>query len=180
MLIKEVTFFVFPLLVTGIIHHFIIIKYDLFAFLAKPIDFGLILNKNRVFGNSKTFRGFIIEILFTGLFMSLTSLFLNVSLKNNVFISGAILGLGYSLGELPNSFLKRRMGIKESTQISGSLAKLFYILDHTDSIIGTLILLPLIYSPSIKLIITLLFVGTLLHALIDKSLYKFSYKNILR
>lgn len=119
--------------------------------------------------------------LATGLFMSLMDPFLNIPLRYNAFICGAILGFGYSLGELPNSFLKRRLGIREGTSTSGFLRVLFYFFNQTDSIIGALIFLTILYPPSVSLVIILFLIGTLLHVFVDVSLYNFGYKkNLLK
>ena len=139
MLLKETTLFTLPLLIAGLLHHFFIIKYNLFEFLAKPIDFHLKLGNRRFFGDSKTFRGFIAVILFTGFSMVAINVLLGIPLKLNSFLSGMLLGFGYSLGELPNSFLKRRFSIKESSLPHGSFGLILHILDQTDSVIGSLI-----------------------------------------
>lgn len=176
MLLKETILFTLPLFIAGLLHHFFIIKYNLFEFLAKPIDSHLKFGNKRFFGDSKTFRGFITVILFTGFSMVAINAFFGIPLKLNSFLSGMVLGLGYSLGELPNSFLKRRFGIKESSLPHGSLGLLLHILDQIDSVIGSLIFLPIIYFPSLILIIILFFIGTTLHILVDASLYLFGYK----
>ena len=176
MLLKETILFTLPLFIAGLLHHLLIIKYNLFEFLSKPIDFHIKLANKRLLGNSKTFRGFVMVVLFTGFSMGIINAFLEIPLKLNPFLAGMVLGLGYSLGELPNSFLKRRLGIKESSLPHGSFGLLLHILDQTDSVIGSLIFLPIIYSPSLILIIVLFFVGTALHILVDASLYLFGYK----
>jgi hypothetical protein len=51
-----------------------------------------------------------------------------------------------------------------------------HILDQTDSVIGSLIFLPIIYSPSLILIIILFLLGTALHVLVDLFLYLYGYK----
>jgi Na+-transporting NADH:ubiquinone oxidoreductase subunit NqrD len=178
MLLKETALFTLPLFIAGLVHHFFIIKYNFFEFLAKPIDFHLKLGNRRFFGDSKTFRGFITVILFTGFSMVAINAFLGIPLKLNSFLSGMLLGLGYSLGELPNSFLKRRLNIRESSLPHGAFGLLLHILDQTDSVIGSLILLPVIYSPSSILIIILFSLGTTLHILVDLLLYLYGYKEV--
>lgn len=176
MLLKETALFTLPLLIAGLLHHFFIIKYNLFEFLAKPIDFHLKLGNRRFFGDSKTFRGLITVILFTGFSMVVINALLGIPLKLNSFLSGILLGFGYSLGELPNSFLKRRFNIKESSIPRGSFGLILHILDQTDSVVGSLIFLPIIYSPSSILIIILFLLGTTLHILVDLFLYLYGYK----
>ncbi len=179
MFIKEILFFTLPLFISGFLHHFFIIKNDFFRVLAKPVDFNLKFGKKRLFGDSKTFRGFITVILLTGFFTWVINAFFRIPLKLNSFASGIFLGLGYSLGELPNSFLKRRLGIKESCSAPGFIGAVLHIIDQTDSVIGSLFFLPIVYSPSLILIITLFLAGTILHLLVDISLYLFGYKKSL-
>jgi CDP-diacylglycerol--serine O-phosphatidyltransferase len=49
---------------------------------------------------------------------------------------GLLLGLGVVLGELPNSFLKRRAGIAPGTQRGGALGLFFTVLDQGDLVLG--------------------------------------------
>jgi hypothetical protein len=176
MLINETFFFTLPLFIAGFLHHFLIIKNNLLPALAKPVDFNFKFAKRRLFGDSKTFRGFIVMALLTGFFMWLLNICFGIPLKFNSFFSGMLLGLGYSLGELPNSFFKRSLGIKESAPTPGFSGLLLHALDQTDSVIGALVFLLIIYSPTLNLIIVLFLIGTILHILVDTSLYLFGYK----
>ncbi len=176
MSLNEYLIFTIPLLAAGIIHHFLIIRYNLFAQIARPIDFGFTLRGARLLGKAKTFRGFAAMMIISGITMWWLNTILNIPLKFHAFISGAIIGFGYSLGELPNSFLKRRLGIKESEPAAGPM-KIFFLLDHTDSVVGSIISLFIIYSPSMALAAALFISGTSLHLALDGALYRFSYKN---
>jgi hypothetical protein len=102
-LIHIVTF-VLPLMLANL-SHMVCIKLDLFPKLARPIAV-------RYFGESKTYRGFILLILFTAFYcVSLVYLF-SFSFDSFAVVVGAVLGFGYTLGELPNSFVKRRLNIE--------------------------------------------------------------------
>ena len=171
MLINEIIFFILPVLIAGIIHHFIIIHYNLLSPLAIPIDGG-----QKIFGRSKTWRGFIIMIFLIALIIWILSYFINIQLAYNIFLSGAIIGLGYSLGELPTSFIKRRLGIAPSNSAYHSWKKLLYGLDQIDSVIGSIIALIIVYNPSNELIWSIFIVGTLLHLIVDSLLHNFGYK----
>ena len=176
MLVTEVIVFSFPVLTAGLIHHFLVVKYNWLPSLKKPIDGGLTWRGKRLLGDSKTFRGFLIVTVCSGLSMLLISPFITIPLKHNPFLCGSLLGFGYSLLELPNSFLKRRMGIREGTFARGFSKPLWSILDQTDSVIGALLFLPAVYAPSWGLIVVLFLGGTLLHIVIDGCLYRFGYK----
>ena len=124
--IAEMYVTLMPAIVAGILN-MIWCKVRVCDFLRKPIDFG----KNapdgkRIFGDNKTFKGFIGMILF-GALLSLiwgeilktneTLFSLNYFYRhysNNVgynLLIGALTGFAYALFELPNSFLKRRLDI---------------------------------------------------------------------
>lgn len=175
-MVSEIFYFTTPLLVSGLVHHFLVIKRNYLEFLAKPVDFNLTFRGKRLFGASKTFRGFVVVIFFSSVTMGALSLFSDIRLNYNPLVSGALLGLGYSLGELPNSFIKRRMGIGEGAQKRGKLEIIFYIFDQVDSIIGSLAFLLTIYSPTWGLLLSLFLVGALLHTAIDTLLYFRGYK----
>lgn len=156
----------------GLIHHFLVIKLNLLPFLAKPIDF----YKN-IFGNKKTFRGFFVMTFLSGLFFWIFEIFIDFEANISSFFCGCLLGFGYSLSELPNSFIKRRLGVLPSQKPKKFLLKLFFeIIDHSDSIIGAILFLHLFYDPSFELIIKLFLIGFLLHLVVDFILHKFGYK----
>ena len=115
-----------PVVIAGIAN-MVWCKIRAFDFLKKPIDFGKNLpDGKRIFGDNKTFKGFIGMIIFGILFSVLWGAILgcgdtlcnyNYYYRNhpntvayNVLI-GALGGFAYALFELPNSFLKRRLGI---------------------------------------------------------------------
>ena len=173
---NELIFIIFPILVSSIIHHFLIINFNLFPALAKPIDFGILIKNKKIFGKSKTFRGFVVVILLTAFFSFILSKFINIDLKMNSFLAGALIGLAYSLAELPNSFLKRRFNVHESTHPKNFLRYLFSFLDHSDSILGIAIIIPFIIALEINKTILLIFIGIFLHLTIDKLLKIYSYK----
>ena len=62
----------------------------------------------------------------------------------NPWLLGAVLGLGYCAGELPNSFVKRRLGIPPGGS-GRRLRWLQYLIDQTDSVAGCLVALRLVY-----------------------------------
>lgn len=151
-----------------------------------PID----LKKNfidgkRIFGDNKTWKGLIGYLLFNIITTILWGLICNVTNINhlnyfyinnqniisfNIFI-GLLLGLGYSLFELPNSFIKRRLDIKPGKTISGLKKILFIFLDQADSIFGCCLVVWLFYNLGIKLYIIYVLVGALTHIFFNMLLY---------
>jgi len=103
--------------------------------LARPIDGGLTLpDGQRVFGDNKTWKGLLGMVVLgalAGLLLGLLergtaaeglNLFYREHADTNAWstLVGALLGLGYTLAELPNSFVKRRLGISPGRPPEGA------------------------------------------------------------
>ena len=67
----------------------------------------------------------------------------------NILI-GFLLGLGYSLFELPNSFIKRRLDIKPGKTTNGFKKMFFIFLDQADSVFGVCLVVCLFYKIGLK------------------------------
>ncbi|WP_421753761.1 CDP-archaeol synthase [Croceimicrobium sp.] len=119
-----------PLILANI-SHMMIVRYGWFKTLEVPLSRAL-------FGDHKTWRGIIFLSLFASMF-SLPAAYGSGAIPlNQAGLLGAGLGLSYALAELPNSFIKRKLGIAAG-QRSQSFPKLQMLIDKSDSIIGTLI-----------------------------------------
>jgi hypothetical protein len=116
--------------IVGNVMHMIIVKKNMFAFIAKPIS-------DKWFGKNKTYRGFIFLPLAMGLVCITESILygpFSTGYLRDLYI-GMGLGFIYMLSELPNSFIKRRLGITTgSTSSDHRIVQL--IADKTDSLIG--------------------------------------------
>jgi CDP-archaeol synthase len=90
-----------------VVLHAPVLRYDLLRALKRPIDGG-----RGWFGANKTWRGAL--AMFTGTVLA-TAVFwswMPESLQDESWLLvGALIGLGTVAGELPNSFVKRRLGI---------------------------------------------------------------------
>ncbi len=176
-MLNLISYLIIPLLLSGIIHHFIVIKYNFLKFLKIPVDLGTTFKERRVFGDSKTIRGFVVVVALTGFFMFLLSLlYPPMEIGINPFIAGSLLGLGYSLGELPTSFFKRRLGVSQGGQEKGARGILFYGLEQIDSIAGALIMALFLIALNTIEIVALFIVGVSLHLILDLVLYFRGYK----
>lgn len=124
-----------PVVIGGVLHMMVVTRND-FSFLAKPIH-------TQWFGANKTWRGVIaVPVLtsFGGLCLYPLAwmsewLFGHALLSGNFLWLGFVAGVGYILGELPNSFVKRRMGI-QAGQVPEDKKYWFIALDQLDSAIG--------------------------------------------
>ncbi|WP_158269040.1 CDP-archaeol synthase [Kordia periserrulae] len=105
----------------------IIIKTAIFSNVKRPIS-------TKLFGNNKTWRGFLVVSVVNGLLLFLMNLLFSFHLTH-AFWLGFVLGVSYMLFELPNSYMKRKLGI-EAGEKSETHALFFMLLDKTDSAFG--------------------------------------------
>jgi hypothetical protein len=153
---REVMFlFIIPGII-GNVAHMVIVKKDVLSFLARPIS-------SEWFGENKTYRGFAFLPVFVGIICLLESIFFGPfnSGHSRDFFIGAGLGLSYMLAELPNSFVKRRLGIAPG-KTSGKFRFLQLIVDKTDSLTGACIFYYFAMKTSISEIVLLFMVSFLL------------------
>ncbi|MCR5835543.1 MAG: CDP-archaeol synthase [Lachnospiraceae bacterium] len=161
-------------------------KSSLMKAAMKPMDFGKEFSDGkRIFGDNKTWKGFFGYILFNTIFSILWGIICNVtkieqwnyfylSHDNTVLLNviiGILLGLGYALFELPNSFIKRRLDITPGKSIDGIKKAFFIFLDQADSIIGCALVVWLFYDIGIGLYLLFIIVGAFTHILINMLLY---------
>lgn len=116
----------------------------LFKTKAKPIDFG----KN-IFGNHKTYRGFISGVLLAILIVYLQFLLVKIEFFNkisildyekiNLILYGFLFGFGAMSGDLIKSFFKRKLKLKPGHK--------FIPLDQIDYVIGSFLFLSILFFP---------------------------------
>lgn len=131
-----------PLLVAALLSG-VVLRQDLCVRLKGPIDAGLSFRGRRLFGDSKTWRGVIVAIVGCTFAVALQKYLLAGKLRSlelldyrriNELAFGAAMGFGAMLGELPNSFVKRQLGIAPGASAKGPLRPLFYVWDQVDLI----------------------------------------------
>ena len=93
-----------PLICSNILHMILVKKNKLQA-IAIPISI-------KLFGPNKTWRGFIMVIFINSCFQSLLNNIMSMQDGMTAIGTGAALGLIYMLFELPNSWVKRQLGIQ--------------------------------------------------------------------
>ena len=140
-----------------------------------PLDFGKKLRKHRIFGEGKTFRGFVLGVLFG----TVAGNVLGFLLAGTVFSLGSIefytalgllLSIGAMLGDLVKSFFKRRIGYKSGQMLP--------IIDQLDFIIGAIALGSFVYIPSFKTVIFLIIITPLIHLLLNIIGYLLKLKKV--
>lgn len=177
-IVNEIIYFVFPLLFAGLIHHFVIIRYNLFSFLSKPIDCNRYFKNQPLFGESKTWRGLLVVPLSSGIGSWIISGMVKIPIILHPVLVGFLLGVGYAIAELPNSFIKRRLNIRAGEKTYDASRFFFLIFDQTDSVIGAMVVMLFIYPASFILCASILIIGSSLHFLVDLYLYRYGYKKL--
>lgn len=150
-------------------------------FLKKPIDGGRKIGHSKIFGEHKTYLGFVVASLgglLVGFLQAL--LFINVAESHWLFLFpyswssglllGFLLGFGALFGDLIKSFIKRRLHIKEGSP--------FLPFDQLDFVVGGLLFCSLVYLPSWKHILVLALLTPLLHLLSNVIGYKLGLKKV--
>ncbi len=154
--------------------------------LKKPIDGGRKLKDGqRVFGDNKTWKGLlgmvVLGVLFTIIwgFLSRDGFLAEHNLLYRYYpntigynsLLGLAFGLAYSLFELPNSFLKRRLGILPGKPKKGASAAVFVFLDQADSVIGLVLVVALVYPMEPWFFVAYVLLGAVTHIVLNLLLY---------
>lgn len=145
-------------------------KFPIFNY---PIDGGRRWRGKRIFGDHKTWRGFIF-----GLFGGILMAYLQVALYSpdksyylfdysqfNFWWWGSLSGLGALLGDLIRSFFKRRVDIRPGG--------VWFPFDQTDWIIGAIIFMSFYVHLTWSHIITAVLLSLVVHPLVNYICYLF-------
>jgi len=142
------TLYLLAPLLGGAAVHGLCMKYEWLTFLKRPIDGGRTLRGRRWFGHSKTWRGPVLVAAGAAGVWALQRHVLHgipafAGLEPAGF--GPLPGVGLvalagfigEIAELPNSFVKRQLGIAPgATAARGPLAIVFYLWDQLDVLTG--------------------------------------------
>ena len=162
-----------PLLLSAAVSG-VIMRFDWLRPLRRPIDFGLTLRGKRVFGDSKTWRGLAVAVGGCILGATIQRYAIGASARSlalldyetlDVFAFGAAMGGTAIVGELPNSFVKRRLNIAPGATASGPLSILLYVWDQIDLLTLSLPVLSFWVRVDLKLVLSSVIVGLTLHPL---------------
>jgi hypothetical protein len=132
--------------------HAPVLALDLFEGLKRPLDGGATIGGRRLFGDNKTWRGALFMVAGPALAAVLLTRWpaFRDALPDAVsdappLLWGALVGLGVVVGELPNSFLKRRLDIAPGTQRRGAGGLALIVLDQADLVPGVWLCLAPVY-----------------------------------
>lgn len=166
-----------PILIPGIFF-ILAIKKNWLAWSNKPIDFG-----TGLFGENKNWRGAIFYIFGAILvtypmhLLSLSQAWVAPVFQANWWLLGFSFGSAYVLGELVNSFIKRRIGIKPGAQpgsIVGKYLQAFF--DNADGALACGLVLTFGFNGEQSYLVIALFISLAIHASTDIWMRKLKLK----
>ncbi len=163
-----------PLLVAAALSG-VVIRYNFASWLYRPIDAGAHFRGKRLFGDSKTWRG-----VATAVVGSVVAVVVQCFLPSrwttgfalldyphaDPLLLGGALGIGATAGELPNSFVKRQLGIAPGATTRGPLRVVFYLWDQLDLLTGTWPLLSFWLRPTPRMIAMSVLLTLAIHPLV--------------
>lgn len=118
--------------------HAPVLRFDLLRPLARPLDAGATVRGRPLFGDNKSWRGAIVMFAGTATATLLLarwpawSCHWPAALRAHPAAFAALLGVGLVAGELPNSFLKRQLGIEPGGRRRSALGLALTIFDQAD------------------------------------------------
>ena len=173
--LEQAVWLVLPVLIAGLIH-IAVIRLDLLPALGRwPLDGSLTFRGRRLLGRNKTVRGALAMMVMTPLVTALlaqacdatqTRLAVAALQVGHPWAWGLLLGTGYCIGELPNSFLKRQLGIAPGAIAGGLRGAIFWVTDQLDSVAGVLVALSSAWRPDLAVVACIVALALLLHPLV--------------
>jgi hypothetical protein len=128
--------------------HAPVLRFDLLRSLKRPLDGRRTLGGRRIFGDNKTWRGAVVMI--AGVELAAVALHRSAAYRRRLppavrdtspALTGALLGVATVVGELPNSFAKRRLGVAPGGHRTGVAGVALAIVDQADFVLAAWLLL---------------------------------------
>ena len=154
----------------------VVLRFDLGSRLARPIDGGRTFRGARVLGDSKTWRGIAVAVVGGAIGAAIQRYAIGDRARSLALVDyhripaiafGAAMGAGAMLGELPNSFTKRRLGIAPGKTTTGPARAVFYVWDQIDLLSGSWPLIARWVHPTLALVATSVALALLVHPTIS-------------
>jgi CDP-2,3-bis-(O-geranylgeranyl)-sn-glycerol synthase len=172
-LVASVLYLFAPLIVASMFAG-IVMRFDLLPSLRRPIDAGRTFHGRRLLGDHKTWRGVVIAVIGCSVAVAVQKYALSthagaIALVEyrgvNVALFGAAMGAGAMLGELPNSFVKRQLGIESGKTGRGLARGLFYLWDQVD-VLSSWAFVSFWVRPTFRLVATSFALALAIHPLV--------------
>lgn len=160
-----------PLLLSAAISG-LVMRQNWLAFARRPIDAGRSWRGNRLFGDSKTWRGVLVAVVGCIIGVAIQKHLIGEHARSiarvdyarlDVLAFATTMGVTAMLGELPNSFVKRRLHIAPGHTTQGWLAVVFYVWDQVDLLMFSLPALSIWARIDAELVVTAFAVTLILH-----------------
>ncbi|CAM3913025.1 hypothetical protein VA7868_02306 [Vibrio aerogenes CECT 7868] len=159
-----------PLIISGSFH-MMVVKRNWFSAWAIPLN-------EHAFGRNKTWRGMLVmplatipgTVLICILYTWFQPWMLVDLTTTDPVLLGILLGIGYVIPELPNSWVKRRLKIPPGQQAAKN-AFWFTLIDQTDSAIGCAIVYALMLDVPVIVFLWIILLGPLVHLIVNLTLY---------
>jgi CDP-diacylglycerol--serine O-phosphatidyltransferase len=173
-LVLQLLWLALPIIAAGLVH-LTVLKLDLLPGLRRlPIDGGL------------TWRGAVVTIGTTTLAAWLLARaseccwplpMLVPFAAEQPLLWGLLLGTGYIVGELPNSFAKRQLGIAPGAAGQGAAGRVFWVVDQLDSLAGMLLFVAPVWRPSLALLAAIVALMLVAHPVSAWIMMRFGLKD---
>jgi hypothetical protein len=170
-----------PLLAGGLFHA-LCMKHAWLSFLTRPIDGGRTVRGRRLFGANKTFRGPVAVGLGAAVILGLQATVLHefprareIELFDygdvNGWLLGFVVGAAAMLAELPNSFLKRQLGVNPGEGRTGLVGAALYVLDQVDLLLGAWLAFALVLDVRLSWVLVSVVLVAAVHQLLTTVTY---------
>lgn len=151
---------------------------------AWPLDGGRTFRRQRLLGDNKTLRGLVVMVPATGTAFLLLSLVASNRLPGLWALTpveyaalGMLAGASCMAGELPNSFIKRQLGIPPGCAATGTVMRpVFFVLDRLDSTLGVLVALSIAVPLPPATVAYVLLLGVTLHGALSVMTFRLGGK----
>jgi CDP-2,3-bis-(O-geranylgeranyl)-sn-glycerol synthase len=151
---------------------------------AVPLDGGRTWRGRRILGANKTLRGFLVMVPATAVSFALLVAVVDASSiglwplpVEGYAALGAWAGFGFMAGELPNSCLKRQLGIAPGGAPAGrTAATIHFLIDRLDSGVGTLGAMALVVPVPMQTVAVVLLAGPFIHWSFSAAMFQLGIK----
>jgi len=156
--------------------------------LAIPLDGGRMFRGRPILGENKTLRGFVVMIPATAIAFAAVAIVISLPQGTppatvwqltpvGYAALGAWAGFGFMAAELPNSFVKRQLGILPGqAPASGLTRTICFTIDHLDSIVGMLVAVTIAVHTPWTTWLWVLILGPSVHLLFSWWLFRLGVK----
>src|SRR5215510_4265191 len=178
-------FLILAFMLAGVLHS-LWLHNRLSQALAIPLDGGRMFRGRPILGENKTLRGFV---MIPAAALAFAAVAVIISLPQGAPATlwqltpagyaalGAWAGFGFMAAELPNSFVKRQLGILPGqAPASGFTRTICFTIDHIDSIVGMLAAVTLAVHTPWMTWLWVLILGPSIHLLFSWWLFRLGVK----